>query len=314
MTAPVPDGERHSAPVHADVGRGIWSGNVEKPNRVARSSGIALTSCAVHERTSAEVIDLGQYAGFEVQFVPKALRLAFGPGVTAAPATVRHLDEVRPVLQDPEAAGPDHLYTIYMDVRAPGVTDPLPGRGLGYGAVVYNHGTLGREFLRSQGHVHSAPPETGVGYSELYEFWHGRGLVYMQSAVEAEVDDVIVIEAGPGDKIAIPPGWAHATVNVGDGPLVFGAVYAPAAELLYEPLRRRQGTAHYVLADGTLEPNPAYRRVPTPRRRPPHVFPERGIEPGRPALAALVQDASALDFVSRPEAFPVLWERLTRGS
>jgi glucose-6-phosphate isomerase len=259
------------------------------------------------------MIDLSQYAGFEAYLEAETLTLAFGAGTTTAPVTVRHLDEVRPTLQDPAAAGPDHLYTIYMDVKVPGVTDALAGRGLGYGAVVYNHGALGRELLRSQGHVHSVPA-TGVGYSELYEFWHGRGLVYMQSSVEAEVDEVIVVEAGPGDKVAIPPGWAHATINAGDEPMVFGAVYAPAAELLYEPLRKRQGTAHYVLADGTLEANPEYRRVPEPRRQPAHALPEQGIEPGRPALAALGQDETRLDFVSRPEAFPALWERLTRGS
>jgi glucose-6-phosphate isomerase len=217
------------------------------------------------------------------------------------------------MLQDPESRGPDHLYTIYMDVQAPGVTDALPGRGLGYGAVVYNHGTVGRELLRSQGHVHSTSPRSGVAYSELYEFWHGRGLVYMQNTTGPEIDDVIVVEAGPGDKVAIPPGWAHATINAGDEPMVFGAVYAPAAELLYEPLRDLQGTAHYVLADGSLERNPAYRRVPEARRAAAHTFPEQGIEAGRPALAALAEDETRLDFVSRPEAFPALWERLIRG-
>jgi glucose-6-phosphate isomerase len=273
-----------------------------------------LTWCAFCDRTSVLVIDLSKYAGYQACLAPETLTLAFGKGVTTAPATVRRLDEVRAVLEDPNAVGPEHLYTIYMDVSAPGVTDALSRRDLGYGAVVYNHGTLGRELLRSQGHVHSTSPETGVAYSELYEFWLGRGLVYMQSSVEDEVDDVIVIEVGPGDKVAIPPGWAHATVNRGDGPMVFGAVYAPAAELLYEPLRRRRGTAHYVLTDGTLEPNPSYRRVATPRRTSPHVFPEQVIEPGEPALAALARDESALDFVSHPEAFPGLWARLTRRS
>jgi glucose-6-phosphate isomerase len=260
------------------------------------------------------MIDLSKYAGIGVQFEAETLTLSFGSGVTTAPVTVRSLDDVRPMLRDPECSGPEHLYTIYMDVKAPGVTEALGGRGLGYGAVVYNHGVLGREFLRSQGHVHSVAPETGVGYSELYEFWHGRGLVYMQSSGEDEVEDVIVVEAGPGEKVAIPPGWAHATVNIGDEPMVFGAVYAPAAELLYEPLRRRGGTAHHVLADGTLEVNPAYRRVPEARRQSPHTFPELGIAPGQPALVALGRDESCLDFVSRPDAFPGLWERLTRGS
>lgn len=249
-----------------------------------------------------------------MQLELETLTLEFGPGITTAPVTVRCLDDVRPMLRDAGSEGPEHLYTIYMDIQAPGVTDALAGRGLGYGAVVCNHGTVGRELLRSQGHVHSVPPETGVGYSELYEFWHGTGLVYMQSSVEAEVDDVIVVEAGPGDKVAIPPGWAHTTINAGNEPMVFGAVYAPAAELLYEPLRRLQGTAHYVLADGALEPNPAYQRVPGARRQAAHSFPEQGIEPGRPALVALAGDESRLDFVSRPEAYPALWERLVRGA
>ena len=253
------------------------------------------------------MIDLSRHAGFEVRLDPEELALAFGVGITTAPATVRRLDEVRPLLRDPDADGPDHLYTIYMDIRVPGLSEALRENGLGYGAVVYNHGALGGEALRSQGHVHSVSPETGAGYSELYEFWHGRGLVYMQDSATLDVGDVIVVEAGPGDKVAIPPGWAHATVNVGDEPMAFGAVYALDAQLLYDPLRRLQGTAHYVLADGSLEANPRYRTVPQPRRMAPHRIPEAGIESGRPALAG---DAARLAFVSRPERYPRLWSRL----
>jgi len=253
------------------------------------------------------MIDLGDFAGFPVHIDPGALSLRFGPRISTAPVAVRHLDEVRSLLRDPHAGGPDHLYTIYMDILVPGRVDALRSLGLGYGAVVYNHGSLGGEALRSQGHVHSAPKATGVAYSEVYEFWHGRGLVYMQDQATADVADVIVIEAGPGDKVVIPPGWAHTTVNVGDGPMAFGAVYALEAQLLYEPLRRLQGTAHYVLADGTLEPNPRYRSVPEARRQVPHEIPEHGIGHGRPALAG---ELGLLELVSRPERYPAVWERL----
>ncbi len=129
----------------------------------------------------------------------------------------------------------------------------------------------------------------------------------MQDSAAPEVGDVVIVEAGPGDKVAIPPGWAHATVNVGEGPMVFGAVYALEARLLYEPLRALQGTAHDVLSDDRLEPNPRYRRVPPARRAEPHHFPEHGIESGRPALAG---DLARLEFVSRPERCPDLWRRL----
>ena len=253
------------------------------------------------------MIGLGSLAGFPVDLDASALTLSFGPGVTTAPVTIRRLDEVRSLLRDPGATGPDHLYTIYMDIRVPGRAEELRSLGLGYGAVVYNHGTLGREALRSQGHVHSAPADTGVAYSEIYEFWHGRGLVYMQDSATASVSDAIVVEAGPGDKVVIPPGWAHATVNVGDTPMAFGAVYALSARLLYEPLRKLQGTAHYVLSDGTLEPNPRYRAVPPARRQAPHEIPEHGIARGRPALSG---ELGPLDLVSRPERYPGVWERL----
>jgi glucose-6-phosphate isomerase len=254
------------------------------------------------------MIELTSFAGFPVCMDPETLTLTFGSGVTTAPAQVRSLDEVRPLLRDPRSEGPEHLYTIYMDVRVPRFAEALREKGLGYGAVVYNHGALGGEALRSQGHVHSTAPDTGVAYSELYEFWHGRGLVYMQDTVAPEVGDSIVVEAGPGDKVAIPPGWAHATVNVGSEPMAFGAVYALDARLLYDPLRRLQGTAHYVLADGTLEENPRYARVPPARRMPPHEIPECGVVAGRPALAG---DVARLDFVSRPERHAALWTRLT---
>jgi glucose-6-phosphate isomerase len=251
------------------------------------------------------MIDLADFAGFPVAMDEASLSLEFGSGITTAPVVVRRLDEVRPLLRDPGASGPGHLYTIYMDIRVSGLDAVLREHGLGYGAVVYNHGALGEEALRSQGHVHSVAPDTGVAYSELYEFWHGRGLVYMQDRASADVGDVIAIEAGPGDKVAIPPGWAHATVNIGDGPMAFGAVYALDAQLLYEPLRALQGTAHYVLADGRFEPNPRYTRVPSARRRAPHAIP--GLVPDRPALSG---DIAALDFVSRPERHAALWQRL----
>lgn len=258
-------------------------------------------------KTRTTVIDLGELAGFPVRLDPRTLTLTFDPGITTAPVTVRRLDEVRSLLRDPLTTGPGHLYTIYMDIRVPGRAETLRSLGLGYGAVVCNHGSLGAEALRSQGHVHSAPAATGIAYSEIYEFWHGRGLVYMQDSVSADVSDVIVVEAGPGDKVVIPPGWAHVTVNVGDGPMAFGAVYALEAQLLYEPLRKLQGTAHYVLADGTLERNPRYRSVPEARHQAPHEIPEHGIVHGRPALSG---ELGLLDLVSRPECHPAVWERL----
>jgi hypothetical protein len=64
----------------------------------------------------------------------------------------------------------------------------------------------------------------------------------------------------------------------------------------------------------SLTANPSHGQVPPARRQGPHALEELGIEAGRPALEALAGDPARLDFVVRPEAFPRLWERLTRGS
>jgi len=80
------------------------------------------------------MIDLARFAGFPVLLDPQDLTLAFGPGIATAPVVVRHLAEVRSLLRDPSATGPDHLYTIYMDVRVPDRVEALRSLGLGYGA------------------------------------------------------------------------------------------------------------------------------------------------------------------------------------
>ena len=39
--------------------------------------------------------------------------------------------------------------------------------------MAYNSGTVGQERLRSQGHLHTVKPGTGLRYSEVFEFWTG---------------------------------------------------------------------------------------------------------------------------------------------
>jgi len=255
------------------------------------------------------LIDLSQVAGFEVALDPHGLELRFGEGITSDPPQVRRKADIRQMLLDPQAEGPDHLYTIYMHIRL-GRVAALEERGLGLGAVVYAAGTVGRERVRSQGHVHSCPPGTELAYSEVYEFWYGSGLMYLQDVASPEVSRVLLVPVGPGDKVPIPPGWVHVVVNTGEEPLVLGAVYALETRLLYEPLRELGGTAYYVLADGGLERNPRYRRVPEPRR----VSVPRGrqacLEPDLPMVRALMEDPSCYDYVSRPQEHRALWDWL----
>jgi hypothetical protein len=124
--------------------------------------------------------DLRAVAGLDLRLDEEHLALEFGPGVVHPPGEQRMLADVRAMLADPQATGPEHLYTIYMDIYRPEDGPALRAQDLLYGAVVYNYGTIGRERLRSQGHIHAEKVGVGLRYSEVYEFWTGRGLVYLQ--------------------------------------------------------------------------------------------------------------------------------------
>lgn len=253
------------------------------------------------------MIDLSETAGLPVVLDPESLTLQFGDGIVTEPLVQRRIDDIRAMLPDPGATGPDPLYSIYMDVRVPGLADRLDARGLAYGAVVDSPGQIGDEFVRSQGHIHSAPPGTATPYLEIYEIWHGAGAIYLQDSASPTLTDAILVDVGVGDKLVIPPGWVHVVVNTGPEPLAFGALYAIGARLIYEPLRALNGAAWAVLADGSFAANPQYRDPPLPTRIRAREYPEIGIDRKTPLLAAFARDPHQYDYVVQPEQFPAVW-------
>lgn len=258
--------------------------------------------------TRESTVDLEAAAGLPVVLHPQRLTVAFGDGIRTDPPSQRRVDDIRAMLFEPGASGPDPLYTIYMDVRPPALAGVLRAHGLGFGVVVDAPGQIGAEHVRSQGHVHSAPAGSDLAYSEVYEIWSGFGTVYLQDRAEPEVQEVVLIDVEPGGKVIIPPGWVHVMVNRGADPLVFGAIYALDAELLYEPLRALGGTAWYLLADGSLAPNPRYTSAPVPRRMKAREYPAFGAISSQPMLDLVAKQPDIYDYVARPAQFRHVWD------
>lgn len=256
-------------------------------------------------------IDLSAVAGIPVWLHPDSLTLEFGEGITSEPVAQRRSQDIAAMLPEPVSDGPDPLYSIYMNVHVPGVSDELLSHGLALGAVVDAHGTIGREFVHSQGHVHSCPPDSDQAYLEIYEIWHGRGVVYMQDKDTADVTEVAVVPMSVGDKLVIPPGWVHVVVSTGDEPLVFGALYATEATLLYDQLRAMQGTAWRFLSDGTYERNPGYGFPPEPHEAHVGAFPNLGIVAETPMMAIAEKSPDIYVYVSDPEGHPDAVEAIT---
>lgn len=258
--------------------------------------------------------DLTSVSGLDLRLDEQRLALAFGPEIIHPTGEIRRLDHVRASLANPYATGPDHLYTIYMDIARHEDFPALKEQGLLYGAVVYNVGTIGQERLRSQGHIHSEKPGTGLRYSEIYEFWSGQGLIYLQKECAPEVSEAYLIPVSAGDKVVIPYGWVHLVVTLGEDILSFGAWCARANQLEYGPLRALGGPAYFVQADGSLRKNPRYSRVAEVRYLQPENLPALGLPLDQPIYAAWQERPDLLTFMANPEITGDLWADLPAQS
>jgi glucose-6-phosphate isomerase, archaeal len=263
-----------------------------------------------NEDQETPVKDLTRNSGLDLRLNEADLRLDFGPEVLHPAGEIRHLDQVRASLEDPQATGPDHLYTIYMDIARRDDLDALHAQGLLYGAVIYNAGTIGQERLRSQGHIHSEKPGTGLRYSEVYEFWSGQGLIYLQKECAPQVSEAYLIPVNAGDKVVIPYGWVHLVVTLGEQVVSFGAWCARANQLEYAALRALGGPAYFVQADGSLRKNPQYQRVAELRYLSPDDLPTLGIPRNRPIYTSWQEQPEIFNFMANPEVTGDLWANL----
>ena len=87
---------------------------------------------------------------------------------------------------------------------------------LSYATTVIYPGTVGKEYFMTKGHYHE-----DKNASEVYICLDGDGRIIMQNLL----GDVIVAKFEKDYVVFVPPSYAHRTVNVGNMPLKFIAIY-----------------------------------------------------------------------------------------
>jgi glucose-6-phosphate isomerase, archaeal len=249
--------------------------------------------------------------GLDVQTTHDPLGFRFGPGVFGPKPEMRSLESIRPSLLDPSCAGPDPVYAIAMDVGKREHTEELKKRMLLFGLVAFAAGRLGREPVRSQGHVHCVSTHSGWRPPELYEIWSGRAMIYMQEFAADDPGRCFAVEAGPGEVVVVPPGWAHAAISRDPAqPLTFAAWCDREYGFEYQQIRARGGLAWHALAgaDNRLEwrPNPKYAATQL-CLGPPRDYPELGLQAGRSLYSQFESDPSAVQWVSEPGLVEAGW-------
>lgn len=175
-------------------------------------------------------------------------------------SVARSLEELRPVMMEPEASGPETVYWVFdqstLDNRWQNMTVITPG-------------LLGREFPKTFGHYH------GVGLDEIYAEVLGQGVLLLQKKVirdgqfvADQVAEVLLIKATQGDKITIPPEYGHSWSNIGRDPFItFDDWRSGHSPTDYQVIKELHGLAYYLTSENgkvVPVPNPNYKNLPQP--------------------------------------------------
>jgi glucose-6-phosphate isomerase len=223
--------------------------------------------------------------------------------------TIRTVEEIRPVLFEPQCRCSEPLYFMYRDLsKSDADWRWLHEHRLRYDLTVIPPRDLCGELVKTKGHYHPKNA-AGIGFPEIYEVLEGTAHYLLQSCM---LDDVVLIEADAGDLVIIPPDYGHITINPSqDQTLSMANIVSTAFESEYGEYEARHGAAWYELSDGTLFRNPAYQDAPPVRRL--GASCRRGTQRiCKGPLYDLVGNRDALAFLNFPEQYRPVFETLLK--
>lgn len=246
-----------------------------------------------------------------IRLAQDSLRFNYGEGMFGPEPEMRRLDSIRPSLRDPQCSGPDPVYGIVMDIGRETERAALQERMLLFGAVVYAPGTLGSEPVRSQGHVHAISPHSGWSAPELFEIWSGTAIIYGQERAETNPGRCVAVVARPGEKVIMPPGWAHCVVNADPNTrMCFGALCDRQYSFDYTGVRAHGGLAWFptFTPSGRIEwhPNKNYSQS-TLEQRSARGYPELGLDGAGTMYSQFMRNPESVMFVAEPHRAAALW-------
>ena len=251
--------------------------------------------------------------GFEIKPVIQPFGFEYGKNTFGPRVEIREIKDIRKSLLDPFYDGPEQVYAIAMDVGKKEHRQKLVNMHLLYGAVTYSAGRLGREPVRSQGHIHKQSNHAkGWSTPEVYEIWSGKAVIYMQESAKSDPGRCYAVYAEPGDVVIVPPGWAHATISADpEFPLTFGAWCDRNYGFDYDDVRSHGGLAWFPLLnmENDIEwiPNNSYVRREIISKSP-GKYDEFQIVQNKPIYSQFEEENEKFLFVPRPDLFTDKWE------
>ena len=256
---------------------------------------------------------LERQSGLPIAFDPGAAAIHRPPAVVGGEESVRTAEAMQEYVSDPSARPTQEtVYTVYRNLARPQDAAAIAHAQVRYDMTVIRPGFFigeRKEFFRTAGHYHSLKAESGIAYPEVYEVISGRAYWLLQRPAAEEparLEEIYLVEAGPGEKAVMLPGFGHISVNVHSEPLILSNWINDTFGYNYEPYQRFRGGGYWVVERTPdlieFEKNPHYREVPELSKLRPREVPEFGLLKSRPAYS-LASELAKLRFLNAPEEF-----------
>lgn len=250
------------------------------------------------------MINIKEHSGLPIK-VDKNKDLIYSKEIEPVPVAIRTYLEMKDVLMQPQASGvKTNFYYMNRDVCFKHHQKTLRENNLRYDIIVIPPLKVGREFNKTVGHFHKFVPQTNLTYTEVYEVIYGEGIYLLQ---KIDGTDFIVVRAKAGDKVIVPPNYAHVTINPGREILVSSNWMARSSKSTYEAIKNKRGLMYYCTTEGFVK-NKNYKNIPELREVKPTEVPEFGLskEP------MYFTPPEKLDFLKNPQNYLEIFERLYR--
>lgn len=209
--------------------------------------------------------------------------LLLAPEILVEERKTRTLDELTSVYLDKDACrGKEGAYEMINGVVHHSDVDSISTLPLRYELTLFPEKLIGKEYVKTLGHLHTTDKESGIDPPEICEVLKGRAhFMFMKFQDDGQdISKVFYVELLAGEKIIIPPGYDHLTINPGPGPLLFSDVVARTVSGNYQRMIEANGAVYLEVFDHGKQqfiPNPYYRYHPTLLKYRPREFPELGL-------------------------------------
>lgn len=208
----------------------------------------------------------------------------------------------------------DPFYDVYRDIYFPEDKALLEKNHYQYDITIVMPGTVNGELKKTSGHFHGWNIEHTNTYGEVYEVLKGTALYVLQKSPnfdadnpgDVQIDDMILVTVHEGQIFLVPPNYGHASINIGEGPLIFSNLAYQKCPVLYEAVKFHHGMAVYVSReDGkiSIQMNRYYKNLPEIKYATLKENPHLGVVKGSPVYVSYQKDPDAFEFLGHPDDY-----------